>query len=265
MGDEEQGLKHVVNLSGGACSFWAAHRVVEKYGTADVVLLFADTLIEDPDLYELNARTAEYFGIPITRVSREIKPWDLFRSEGLIANNRAPICSIMLKREPLDEWFRQNMTPVGSLFGEADIRYVGLDWTEINRLNDLRASKPEWLWEAPMCEWDPPWDKCKMTTELESVLGFVPRAYKENFPHNNCGRRCVRAGITHFVHLWNVDQPAFLDWEHEEQRTIREFDERGIEWKSVLKDRRGGVTKSLTFAQLRERILVGDKTLPKDD
>lgn len=264
--------KHVVNLSGGACSFWAAERVAEKYGTADMTLLFADTLIEDPELYEMNERTAEYFGIPITRVSREVKPWDLFRQEGMIGNSRIPICSIRLKREPLDEWFHLNMNPRDSLFGEPDVRYVGLDWTEVNRIEDLRMSQPQWIWEAPMCEWQPLWDKRKMLSELCTKFPGVPmpRAYVEGFPHNNCGRRCVRAGITHFVHLYNTDPASYLDWEGEEARTNVEFAERGIvdadggEF-TVLKDRRGGKTVPMSFAQLRERILVGDKTLPKDD
>ncbi len=261
--------KHVVNLSGGACSFWAADRVANKFGTKDMVLLFADVLIEDPELYELNNRTAEYFGIPITRVSLELTPWQLFRREGLIGNSRVPICSVMLKREPLDEWFRANMTPKNSLFGESDIRYVGLDWTEINRLEDLRASKPEWEWCAPMAEWEPLWDKCVMLRELEHLFGVpLPRAYREGFPHNNCGRRCVRAGITHFVHLWNTDPESYLEWEREEADTNEHFADRGIENAgsfTVLKDRRGGQTTPMTFAQLRERILTDDPTLPKDE
>lgn len=259
-------MKHCVNLSGGACSFWAADRVAQKYGTSDLILLFADVLIEDPELYDFNERTAEYFGVPITRVSRELTPWELFRREGLIVNNRTPICSIMLKREPLDEWHRKNLTPRNSLFGEPDVVYVGLDWTEVNRLNNLRASNPNWIFEAPMCEWLPLWDKCLMLTELEALFGWIPTAYKQGFPHFNCGKRCVRAGITHFVHLYKVDRPAYMEWEEEESRTLIEFGERGISTDfSVLKDRRGGVTTSLTFARLRERILAEDPTLPKDD
>lgn len=260
-------MKHVVNLSGGACSFWATDRVANRFGTADMTLLFADTLIEDAELYEMNERTAEYFGVPITRVSREVEPWDLFRREGLIGNSRVPICSVMLKREPLDEWFHLNMNPRDSLFGEPDIAYVGLDWTEVNRLEDLRTSQPQWIWEAPMCEWQPLWDKCKMLDELQALFGVpLPRAYREGFPHNNCGRRCVRAGITHFVHLWNTDPAGYLDWEAEERRTRAEFTARGIVGDfSVLKDRRGGVTTPMTFEQLRARILADDKTLPKDE
>lgn len=261
-------MKRVINLSGGACSFWAAERVAERYGTDAMILLFADTLIEDPELYELNDWTSERFGVPITRVSREITPWKLFRKEGMIANNRSPICSTMLKRQPLDEWRDANCNPVGSLFGEPDTTYVGLDWTEINRLESLRASLPQWQIEAPMCEWQPLWDKCKMLTELQKLKGGdLPRAYRENFPHNNCGRRCVRAGITHFVHLYNTDPTAFLDWENEEAATRDEFSRRKIstEYATVLRDRRGGVTRSMTFADLRERILAGDTSLPKDD
>lgn len=147
--------KHVVNLSGGACSFWAAHRVAEKYGTADMVLLFADVLIEDAELYEFNRWTSEFFSLPITRVSREKTPWQLFREEGLIANNRSPICSIKLKREPLDEWHQQNLNPIGSLFGEPDTIYVGFDWSEMHRVNNLREKLPQWKFVAPMAEWEP--------------------------------------------------------------------------------------------------------------
>lgn len=259
--------KHVVNLSGGACSFWAAERVADRFGTADLTLLFADVLIEDPDLYEFNEWTAEHFGIPITRVSREMTPWELFRSEGMIANSRLPICSVKLKREPLDEWHRINCTPKNSLFGDPDVIYVGLDWTEVNRLENLRAAKSDWQIEAPMAEWSPLWDKCKMLDELQALTGRpLPRAYREGFPHNNCGRRCVRAGITHFIHLYKTDPDQFLDWEREEELTRQQFQRRGISSNfTVMRDRRDNQVRPLSFAELRERILAEDPSLPRDD
>lgn len=258
--------QHVVNLSGGDCSWWSANRVAEKFGTSGLVLLFADTLIEDLEVYQFNEWTAEYFGVPITRVSREMTPWQLFRSEGLIANNRYPICSTKLKREPLDEWVRMHCTPKNSLFGEPDTIYVGFDWTEPHRIADLRNVLSDWQIEAPMAEWKPIWDKCKMHAELEKLGRPLPRAYRDGFPHNNCGRRCVRAGITHFVHLYKTDPEQFLDWEREEVQTQEVFAARGIDPSfTVLKDRRGKETKPLSFAHLRERILADDPTLPKDD
>src|SRR5881394_3535269 len=44
-------MKHLIQFSGGIGSWAAAKRVVERHGTADVQLLFADTLIEDRDCY----------------------------------------------------------------------------------------------------------------------------------------------------------------------------------------------------------------------
>ena len=235
-----------------------------------MILLFADTLIEDPELYKANAWTAEYFGIPITRVSREITPWDLFRQEGMIGNDRAPICSIRLKREVLESWQLRHCTKKDSLFGEPDVIYVGMDWTEINRLNDLRAAYPHWQIEAPMCETAPLLSKEKMVCDWAKLMGWMPAAYQQGFPHFNCRKRCVRAGITHFVHLYKVDRDAYMEWAEEERQTNEEFAARGIvsddgQPFSILKDRRGGVTKTMTLYQLIDRIEANDPTLPKDD
>lgn len=247
-------MKHVVNFSGGVCSFWAAHRVVQRHGPTDVTLLFADTLIEDEELYEFNEQSVKVLGVPITRLCKGLTPWQLFRQQGLIGNSRFPICSVYLKREPLDEWRSANCLEMDTVL------YVGFDWTENNRLDDLRREQPTWKIEAPMCE-PPYWDKCKMFSECEALGIKIPRLYKLGFPHNNCGGRCVRAGITHFVHLYRVLPDKYLEWENEEQETIKELTGRGIspEWCSVLKDRRGGKTKSMTLLTLRQRIEAGDK------
>lgn len=252
-------MKHIVNFSGGLCSFWAAHRVIQKYGTADVVLLFADTLIEDEDLYRFNEQASALLGVPITRICEGRTPWQLFRDEGMIANNRFPICSMRLKREPLDRWHRENCIEMDSII------YVGMDWTEEHRLNEMRRQKPHWRIEAPMID-EPIWDKCRMVDEARKISLLIPRAYELGFPHNNCGMRCVRAGISHFVHLLKVLPDKFYEWENDEQETIRELTERGISsaWFSILKDRRGGVTKSMTLKELRLRVESGEKLTRHD-
>lgn len=252
-------MKHVVNFSGGLCSFWAAHRVAQKFGTDNLTLLFADVLIESPDLYEFNAKASEIIGVPITRICVGLTPWQLFRKEGMIANARYPICSVRLKREPLDLWHRQNCVELDTTI------YLGFDFSEYNRLADIRAAKPEWHIEAPMC-WEPLWDKCRMRIEAEKLGLPKQQAYEQGFPHNNCGKRCVRAGITHFVHLYHVDRPAYSDWENEEQITQAELASRGISNShfSILKDRRNGKTQSMTLKELRLRIESGEK-FPQHD
>ena len=245
-------MKHVVNFSGGLCSFWAGKRVVEKNGTKGVYLLFADTLVEDADLYRFNEDCAKHLGVPITRICEGRTPWQLFRDEGLIGNARFPICSIRLKREMLDRWHKDNCLEMDSVI------YIGMDWTEEHRLARLQNEKPFWKFEAPI-QWAPIWDKCRMVTETEALGIKVPRLYGLGFPHNNCGGRCVAAGITHWVRLYHVDRPAYMEWAYQERDCMADFVTRGIEPMTMLKDRRGGTTKNLSLLNLAARIESGEK------
>lgn len=43
--------RFVMSFSGGLCSWFAARRLVDRYGPSRVILLFADTLMEHDDLY----------------------------------------------------------------------------------------------------------------------------------------------------------------------------------------------------------------------
>lgn len=261
-------MKHIINFSGGDCSFWAAHRVIEKFGPQNVILLFADTLEEDEDLYAFVEKSSSILGVPIVRVSREIKIWELFRREGLIGNNRLPICSVYLKRELLDEFmlthFEMNCDQQNAFMEHATC-YVGFDWTEPHRLEDMRNAHPTWSVEAPM-QWEPIWDKCRMRKEAEALGLPEQKLYKLGFPHNNCGGYCVRAGISHWVHVYNVLPHRFHAWMYEEKVTIEDFKARGVssdEW-TILKDRRGGTTKPLSLESLKQRILAGEKFTKQD-
>lgn len=264
-------MKHIVNFSGGLCSFWAAMRVRERFGPDDMVLLFADTLIEDPDLYRFNEQAAELLGVPITRLTLGLTPWELFRRQGIIGNAKYPICSIYLKRELLDRWHEDNCLSAiqelqETLFPDprkACTIYLGFDWNEEHRLNALRAEKPDWRWEAPMTE-RPIWDKCRMRREAEALGMKIPLLYDLGFPHNNCGGRCVRAGISHWVHLYRVLPARYQEWAVEEQVTRRDLEDRGIEPFSILRDRRGGDTKPLWLDDLAARIEAGEE-FPADE
>jgi hypothetical protein len=251
-------VKHVVNFSGGLCSFWAAKRVAERFGTSDMVLLFADTLIEDPDLYIFNEQCARHLGVPITRVSREMTPWELFRKEGMIGNDRAPICSIRLKREVLDEWMGQHFMEMAM----NAIMYIGFDWTEQHRLDSMRKEKPFWKIEAPMID-EPVWDKCRMRLETERLGILIPLLYLQDFPHNNCGGACVRAGISHWVHLLKVRPATYAEWERQEELTNLEFQARGKckpgQTFSILQDRRGGKRRPLSLKEVRARVAAGEE------
>ncbi len=240
-------MRHVVNFSGGVCSFWAAKRVIDREGPQNVTLLFADVLIEDADLYRFNAEAEKILGVPITRISLEMTPWELFARQRMIGSSRVPLCSVYLKREPLDAWQRKHLLEMDSVI------YVGIDWTELHRLEALRSAKRGWRIEAPMTE-PPLWDKCKMLSELKPLGIEPPRLYRFGLPHNNCGGLCVKAGISHFVHVLKTLPDKFADWEWQEEKlraSLGDF--------SILHDRRGGGRHTLSLKSLRERVQAGER------
>jgi len=242
-----QTYQHVVNLSGGVCSFWCAHRVIEKYGRDGVALLFADVMMEDEDLYRFNGEAEQYLGIPITRISLEMTPWELFEKQGMIGNSRSPLCSVMLKREMLDKWHRQHTLEMTTTL------HIGIDWTEEHRLHALREAKPFWKIDAPMCEPEL-WDKCRMLEELRKIGIEPPRLYKLGFPHNNCGGFCVKAGHAQFALLLRT-MPERYAWHEAQEKKLRNQ----VGDFSVMTDRRGdGKKKPLTMKAFRERVEAGE-------
>lgn len=140
---------------------------------------------------------------------------------------------------------------------------LGFDWNEEHRVLAFQKEHPTWRVRAPMIE-GPLWDKCRMQKEAMAIGLPISDAYLQGFPHDNCGRRCVRAGISQWVHLYHVDLAAFIEWENEEWQSKEDFEALGITPMSMLKDRRGGEIKPLYLRDLRKRIEEGEK-FPADD
>ena len=247
-------MKHIVNFSGGVCSFWAAHRVIQQHGTKDVTLLFADTLEEDWDLYRFLDDAALALGVPVTRVSKGISVWDLFDKRRMISNSKKPVCSHVLKRDVLDAWRKKHCLEYDTTI------YIGLDWTETHRVAPTRFALKEWRVEFPMMD-EPLWDKCRMLEELRRLGIKVPRLYELGFPHNNCGGCCVKAGHAHFAHLLRTLRGRYAQWEGRE----RVWRERVGKNFTVLTDRSGdGIKKPLTLEQFRKNVEAG-KDYDRDD
>lgn len=246
-------MKHIVQFSGGLCSFWAAHRVIAEHGKENVVLLFADTMMEDEDLYRFNREAESVLGVSITRLSDGRTPWEVMRDEKVMGRSGLDVCSRILKRSLLDAWRVKNTTPSDSTF------YLGLDWTEEHRMTGdaqrqgmVKKFAP-WVVKSPMMS-EPIWDKCRMQREW-IALGFrLPRLYQMGFPHNNCGGFCIKAGQAHFAHLLALmpERYAFHEAEEEKIRAI-------VGDYSVMNDRRGGAGKKvMTLRAFRQRIEAGE-------
>ncbi len=236
-------MRYVVNFSGGIGSWASAKRIAERHGTDRMTLLFADTLIEDEDLYRFLEDAAENIGVPITRIADGRTPWEVFRDVRYLGNTRADPCSRILKRDLLDAWRTNNCDPVET------IMVIGIDWSESHRLKRLQQRLPDWKVIAPMCE-KPMLTKRGMLRWAEREGLQVPRLYKMGFPHNNCGGACIKAGQSQFLHLLKMMPERYAEWERHEQE-MREF--LGRTDIAILRDRQGGTTKPLTLRQLRER------------
>ena len=256
-------MKYLSNFSGGACSYWALRREIERHGKENVVPIFADTLIESQDLYDFNRRVEDELQIEIVRVCVGLTPWELFRREGLIGNDRFPICSTQLKREPLNAWMDSHYSLSDNqddFLLERGCVSLGFDWTELHRVSDFQAQWPNWRLSAPMTE-HPYWDKCRIIEETVKRGFKRSLLYELGFPHDNCGGACVKAGISHFVALYYRLPVVFRRWRDEELETQGVLRERGVSnWQfTILKDRRGGTTKPLSLAELERRIISGEK------
>lgn len=233
---------HVVMFSGGAGSWATARRVLER--GFDPVLLFADTLMEDEDLYRFLDDCERDFGKKITRIAEGRTPWEVFRDKRFIGNSRVDPCSQVLKREPIKKWLAENCDPAKT------VCYVGIDWTEEHRFTRLRErhAAQGWTYQAPLC--DPPYlSKAAILSAMRSRGIEPPRLYALGFPHNNCGGFCVKAGAAHFRNLLEK-MPERYAYHEAQENALRAYLGKDV---SVLRDRSSGKSRPLPMSEFRKR------------
>ena len=235
-------VSHLVMFSGGASSWAAAKRVIERYGTEGVVLLFADTRIEDDDLYRFLDDAQVNLGVPLLRVMDGRNPWEVMRDRKIIGNSRIDPCSQILKRQLLDRWRNVLGEP------EKTTVYVGLDWTEIHRVKQLEGRCLPWRYKSPMME-SPYLTKLDILAWMKSEGLKPPRLYALGFPHNNCGGMCIKAGQAQWAHLFKIF-PERYRYHEKQEETMREI----VGNHSILRKVVNGVTIPLTLKALRESI-----------
>ncbi|MFJ1667408.1 hypothetical protein ACIOK4_13665 [Streptomyces bottropensis] len=237
--------QHVVMWSGGITSWATARHVIAEHGTANVTLLFADTLIEDEDLYAFNEAASTQLGVPITRVADGRDPWQVFEDKRWLGNTRIAQCSHALKQEPCRVWLESN---AALTFANTTL-YVGIDWTETERLPAIVRGWAPWTVSAPLAA--PPYrDKAQLLSEAQQAGLPLPRLYRYGFAHNNCGGACVKGGQAQWIRLLEIFPERYARAERAETK-MRALLGKDV---SILRDRTGGTTKPLTLATLRQRI-----------
>lgn len=250
-------MKHVVMFSGGIGSWAAAKRVAAKHGVADMTLLFADTRMEDKDLYRFLREAAVNIGAPLVRIAEGRNPWNVFFDERMLGNSQKDPCSRILKRELKDKWLKDNFDPTNTTV------HVGIDWSESHRyvrLRDKRLADGGWKYEAPLCD-APYLSKSEMLANLEAEGIRIPKLYRLGFSHNNCGGFCIKAGHGHYANLLRTMPKLYAKHEGLEQG-IRAYLNKNV---SILTDRSGdGKKKALTLKDFRIRV-EGGAQIDMDD
>jgi hypothetical protein len=275
--------RHVVMWSGGITSWATARHVIAQHGTASVTLLFADTLIEDDDLYAFNEQAATQLGVAIIRVADGRTPWQVFEDKQWIGNTRIAQCSLDLKQRQCRIWLDPRHDPADTVL------YLGIDYSETHRIRAIRTGyahtadgckKVElggekvrvcaglfdddgnrlpgpgcsnllpvaWAVDFPLTR--PPYsDKQQLIGEAKAAGLSTPKMYDLGFAHANCGGACVKGGQGQWLRLLEVFPDRYAKAETFEIR-MRDLLGKNV---SILRDRTGGTTKPLTLATLRAR------------
>jgi len=240
--------------SGGVTSWAAAARVAERHGTDELVLLFADTLMEDEDLYRFLDEVEQQIGGRAVRATEGRDPWQVFFDVRYLGNTRVDPCSRVLKRELLRDWLDSHCDPAETTV------YLGYDWTEQHRVAASERHWSPWRVESPLTE--PPYlDKAELLRRLRATGICPPRLYELGFPHNNCGGFCVKAGQAQFALLLRTMPDRYA---YHEQREQELRDHLGAEV-AILRDRRGGDTKPMTLRAFREQLEVQPELFDASD
>lgn len=247
-------IRHVVMWGGGTTSWATARIVIDEHGPNNVVLLFADTLAEDADLHRFTAQCSEQLGVPVTRVCDGRTPEQVDVDRKWLSNSQVAQCSYWLKIVPCRTWLEDNTSPNDAIV------YVGLDWTEPERLPAVERGWAPWPVQAPLMtrygRSKPDW-----TRELEQLGIPAPRLYRQGFAHNNCGGACVRGGQAQWAHLARVN-PALFDQKMQHEQRMQALLGKPH---TYLRDRTGGVTTPLPLTVIRQRVESQPTLLDVDD
>jgi hypothetical protein len=240
-------------FSGGAGSWAAAERVIERHGKENTCLLFADTSMEDEDLYRFLNDAEKILGLRVTYLREGRDPWQVFRDVRFLGNTRIDPCSRVLKREFIRAWLEKN-------FDSDNVTiYLGMDWTEIHRYEKALKYWHPWKVQAPMCD-KPYIDKEWVIVNMAERGLQPPRLYSMGFAHNNCGGFCIKAGLAHFKLLLEKLPERYVYHERKEIQ-LQIYLNKIV---SILRDRRGGQTRPLPLWEFRVRVEGGEPVDPHD-
>ena len=100
-GLRDEDIDCIVMYGGGLTSYEAARRAIDRFGHDATFIWFADTRVEDEDLYRFNRDVEKILDHDIQVFDQGLDIWEIFRRERFLGNSRIDPCSKFLKRVPL--------------------------------------------------------------------------------------------------------------------------------------------------------------------
>jgi len=234
-------MKHIVSFSGGMGSFAEAYSCCELYGKNNVELLFADTKMEDEDLYRFLEEAVAFLGCELITVSDGRTPFEVFKDEKFMGNSRYDPCSKLLKRQLLTKYIKEKYKP------ENVNVHLGIDYSEVHRLGPVKERSKPYIYRSTLVE-----QGIIIHKDYSEQFGIRrPRLYNWGLGHNDCGGFCPKAGLGHYNALFKANRERYLLFEQQEQEVYEAIGKTHAFLKKQVK----GVKSYLTLRQLREQYL----------
>ena len=238
--------KYIISFSGGMGSGISALLAYEH--NLDFELVFADTLIEDEDLYRFNDDIARAVGKKVVHLKDGRDPWQVFVDERFMGNSRLAHCSDELKTKVVAKWLEEQR------FNAPVTMVLGMGLSEMDRIE--RAQK---RWGTlPVLSFLAHY-RVSRVQDMEAKLTQYgirkPRLYDFGFPHNNCGGGCVRAGLKAWVTLLERMPERYAYHEFKQIETMAKI---GPTAKPFLKRTVKGVKEYMTLTRFRELVQAGE-------
>jgi hypothetical protein len=204
-------VKHVISFSGGMGSFAEAKACVDKFGKENVTLLFADTMMEDDDLYRFKDECVAFLDCELVTLADGRTPFEVFKDVKFMGNSVVDPCSRILKREPLIKWFITNYS-----VDEAHM-HLGIDYSEGHRLVGVQKRMVPYIYRSTLVE-----DGRIIHKDFSEQFGIKrPRLYEWKLGHNNCGGFCIKAGLGHYKALYETIGSVYPFLKKTENKVLR--------------------------------------------
>lgn len=219
-------------FSTGLASAVTLDMVQRKYGKKNTIALITDTNWEDEDNYRFGDEVIKHLGANLVRVDEGRTPPDIWLQGGYLVGPSGAPCTRKLKIEQTIKFIKQQSEEVTLFFG------IGKD--EEHRKYNLISRYASVGAKCVFPLIDYPETSSQIIDRVQNYWGIKkPRMYDLGFSHANCGGRCVKAGIKHFLLLMEVWPERFNELADIEQK---------------FRDKTGGDTTILRMTRNKKKI-----------